>query len=171
MTEAPGHASPTSVSKNAVWRGTGQAQTLPLHGCAGYVPDMATSKMSPSAALKVSELESYAPRVGRLNSLVEQFAAEKVNPDNWSHQIKRTAGDLRLKLMTAGFESLSQICGTMVMTLSRSGNHGVKTRALREQVGNLKFQLENAIRTVVREDELARRKEEEKEKAKETKEG
>ena len=132
---------------------------------------MATSKMSPSAALKVTELESYSPRVGRLNALVEQFAAEKVNPDNWSHQIKRTAGDLRLALMTAGFESLSQICGTIVMTLSRSGNHGVKTRALREHIGNLKFQLENAIRTVVREDELARRKEEEKEKDKETKEG
>jgi hypothetical protein len=167
LNEAPGPASPTIASKNAGRRETGQAQLLPLHRGAGYVPAMATSKMSPSAALKVTELESYSPRVGRLNSLVEQFAADKVNPDNWSHQIKRTAGDLRLKLMTAGFESLSQICGTMVMTLSRSGNHGVKTRALREQVGNLKFQLENAIRTVVREDELERRKEE----AKETKEG
>ena len=143
---------------------------LPLHGRGELRSHMAISKISPSAAIKVTELESYSARVGRLNSLVEQFAAERVNPDNWSHQIKRTAGDLRLKLMTSGWESLSQICGSMVMTVSRSGNHGVKTRALREQVGSLKFQLENSIRTVLREDEHARRKEEEKDAEKETKE-
>ena len=131
---------------------------LPLLQSAGYVLGMA-GKTSPAAALKVIELESYSKRVARLHSLVEHFAAEKVNPDNWSHQIKRTAGDLRLALMTAGWESLSQICGTMVMTVSRSGNHGFKTRTLREQIGSLKFQLENSIRGVLREDDLVRQKE------------
>ncbi len=134
-----------------------QAQALPLPESAGYVPSMA-GKISPSAALKVIELESYASRVARLHSLVEQFAADKVNPDNWAAQIKRTAGDLRLALMTAGWESLSQICGTMVMAVSRSGNHGFKTRTLREQIGSLKFQVDNSIRSVLREDEMARNK-------------
>jgi hypothetical protein len=117
-------------------------------------------KISPSAALKVTELESYTNRVGRLNALIEQFAVEKTNPDNLNAQIKRVAGDLRLALMTAGLESLSQICGSIVLTCSRSGNHGTKTRSLREAVGSLKFQIDLAIRTVLREDELARQKEE-----------
>ena len=127
-------------------------------------------KRSPSAALKVSELESYSARVARLHSLVEHYAAEKVNPDNWTQQIKRTAGDLRLALMTAGWESLSQICGSMVMTVSRSGNHGLKTRTLREQIGSLKFQVENSIRTVVREDDMARQREDDTKRLRETKE-
>jgi hypothetical protein len=117
-------------------------------------------KISPGAAIKVTDLESYGPRVARLNSLVEQFAADKTNPDNWQVQIKRTAGDLRLKMMTAGDEQLSQICGSIVMVCSRSGNHGVKTRALREYIGALKFQIDLAIRTVLREDESTRGKEE-----------
>jgi hypothetical protein len=116
-------------------------------------------KISPGAAIKVTDLESYGPRVARLHSLVEQFAAEKNNPDNWQVQIKRLAGDLRLKMMTAGDESLSQICGSIVMVCSRSGNHGVKTRALREFIASLKFQIEVAIRSTLRDDEAERGKE------------
>jgi hypothetical protein len=114
-------------------------------------------KLSPAAAVRIAELESYAPRVGRLHSLIEQYAAEKGNADNWNQQIKRLAGDLKLALMTAGLESLSQICGAIVLTASRSGNQGTKARALRESMGSLKFQFELAVRTVIREDELSKR--------------
>jgi hypothetical protein len=115
-------------------------------------------KMSPSAALRVGELESYMPKVMHLNNLIENYAAAKTNPDSYLQSLKRAGDQLKMKLLSAGFAQMSQICAAMVMTASRAGNQGTKTRALREHMGNLKFQLEFEIRSTIREDELARTK-------------
>jgi hypothetical protein len=118
-------------------------------------------KMSATAALRVAELEAYMPKVMHLNNLIENYAAAKVGGDNYLASLKRAADQLKMKLLSAGFAQMSQLCGAIVMTSSRAGNQGAKSRALREHMGNLKFQLELEIRSTIREDELARSKESE----------
>jgi hypothetical protein len=115
-------------------------------------------KLSASASTRVAELEAYMPKVMHLNNLIENYAAAKVNPDSFLQSLKRSGDQLKMKLLSAGFAQMSQICGAMVMTASRAGNQGTKTRALREHFGNLKFQLELEIRSTIRDDELARSK-------------
>ena len=117
-------------------------------------------KLSPTAALQVAELESFSPKVLRLNTLVEQFAVAKVNSEQTTSSLKRAADQLKLQLMGVGLDAMSQICGTIALTAARAGNHGAKTRMLREQIGNLRFQLELAIRVIIREDEEKRAREE-----------
>ena len=120
-------------------------------------------KLSPSAALQVAELESFSPKVLRLNTLVEQYAVAKVNTEQTTSSLKRAADQLKLQLMGVGLEAMSQICGTIALTAGRAGNPGAKTRALREMIGQLRFQLELSIRVIIREDEEKRAREEKKE--------
>lgn len=120
-------------------------------------------KLSPSAALQVAELESFSPKVLRLNTLVEQYAVAKVNNEQTTSSLKRAADQLKLQLMGVGLEAMSQICGTIALTAGRAGNPGAKTRALREMIGQLRFQLELSIRVIIREDEEKRAREEKKE--------
>jgi hypothetical protein len=117
-------------------------------------------KLSPSAALKVAELESFSPKVLRLNTLVEQYAVNKSNAEQHTAALRRAADQLKLQLMGVGLDAMSQICGTIALTAARAGNPGAKTRALREFVGNLRFQLDLAIRITIREDDERRAKEE-----------
>ena len=112
-------------------------------------------KYSPGAMLKIAELESFSPQIMRLNTLVEQYATTKANPDVFLDPMKRTAGQLKLKLMGVGLDNMSQIAGSIAMAAARAGNQGTKSRLLRELVGNMRFQLDLAIRTIIREDELA----------------
>ena len=120
-------------------------------------------KLSPSAALQVAELESFSPKVFRLNTLVEQYAVAKVNSEQTTSSLKRAADQLKLRLMGVGLDVMSQICGTIVLTAGRPGHPGAKTRALRELIGNLRFQLELSIRVVIREDEEKRARAEKEE--------
>ena len=120
-------------------------------------------KLSPSAALQVAELESFSPKVMRLNTLVEQYAVARANTEQTTSSLKRAADQLKLQLMGVGLEAMSQICGTIALTAGRAGNPGAKTRALREMIGQLRFQLELSIRVVIREDEEKRAREEKKE--------
>jgi hypothetical protein len=98
-------------------------------------------------------LEGFVQGVGRLNALVEQYAAAKTGHDNIVSMIKRQANQLKAKMMGVGLDQMSQLCGAIEMAAGRPGNPGAKTRLLRELVGGLKFQLDLSIRTVVREDQ------------------
>lgn len=117
--------------------------------------------MSPSAALRVAELEAFSPKVMHLNNLIENYAAAKVGGDGFLASLKRSADQLKMKTLSSGYAQMSQLCGAIVMTASRAGNQGAKARALREHMGNLRFQLDLEIRNTIREDELARSKTEE----------
>lgn len=98
-------------------------------------------------------LEGFVANVGRLNSLVEQFAAAKVGHENINASIKRLAGQMKIKLMSVGLDQMSQLSGSIEMAAARSGgNVGAKARLLRELVGSLKFQLDLQIRGVLRDD-------------------
>jgi hypothetical protein len=110
-------------------------------------------KLSPYAQERIALLESFTHNVGRLNSLVEQYAAAKTGHENLNASIKRLAGQLKLKLSGVGLDSMSQLCGAIEMIAARGGQPGMKGRLLRENVGSLKFQIDLAIRTVLREDE------------------
>jgi hypothetical protein len=110
-------------------------------------------KLSPTAQQRVALLESFVPLVGRLNALVEQFATVKTDHANISASLKRTAQQLKMKFMGVGLDTLSQLCGAIELTAARTTHVQTKARTLRENVGSLKFQLELAIRTVIREDE------------------
>lgn len=94
-----------------------------------------------------------------MNGLVEQYASAKVGHENLNSSIRRTAGQMKIKLMGVGLDTMAQLCGAIEQTAARGGQPNQKSRTLREHVGNLKFQLELAIRSVVREDEEVKAKE------------
>jgi hypothetical protein len=77
--------------------------------------------------------------------------------------LKRAADQLKLHLQGVGLDVMSQICGTIALTAARAGHPGAKARALRELIGQLRFQLEFAIRIVIREDEEKRAREQKEE--------
>lgn len=110
-------------------------------------------KYSPAAQQKLASYEAFMNDVGRINSLTEQYAAAKTGQDNIKSSLKRAAGQAKLKFMTQGKAQLSQICGAIELQASRSGAQGPMTRALREHVGNLKFQLDLEMRIIMKEDE------------------
>jgi hypothetical protein len=116
-------------------------------------------KLTPAAQQRVVLLESFTNDIGRLNALVEQYAvANKAGHENLNSSIRRLAGQLKLKLMGGGLDAMSQLCGAIEMAAARGLQPQQKTRIMRENVGSLKFQMELAIRTTVREDDELRMK-------------
>jgi hypothetical protein len=116
-------------------------------------------KLSPVAQQRVIQLESFTNEIGRLNSLIEQYAvAPKTAHENLNSSIRRLAGQLKLKLTGGGLDALGQSCGAIEMAASRGLQPQQKTRIMRENIGSVKFQIELAIRTIVREDTEARAK-------------
>jgi hypothetical protein len=109
-------------------------------------------KLSPTGQQRLALLEGFTQPVGRLNSLVEQYAVAKVGHENLNSSIRRTSQQLKMKMMGVGLDSMAAICGTIELTCARGGQPGQKARTLREHIGSLKFQIELAMRTVVRED-------------------
>jgi hypothetical protein len=110
-------------------------------------------KLSASAQQRVALLEGFTATVGRLNSLVEQYAAAKTGHDNLNASIKRLASQMKISFMNVGLDQMSQLCGAIEQTAARGSSPGQKARTLREHVGSLKFQIDLAIRTTTREDE------------------
>jgi len=110
-------------------------------------------KLSPVAQQQLALYEGFNQQVGRINALVEQFATAKVGHENIRASLKRAAGQSKLQFMTSGLASLSQICGGIELTAGRGGPPNALARALREQVGQLKFGIELGMRTVMRDDE------------------
>src|SRR5262245_15395129 len=115
-------------------------------------------KLSSGAAVRVAQLEGFVPKVGRLHSLVETYATARANIDTYQSNLKRNAEQLKLGFMTAGLDQLSQLCGSIAIAAHRAGSQNTKTRILRELIGSLRFQLDFAIRNVIRDDELERSK-------------
>ena len=113
-------------------------------------------KLSASAQQRIALLEGYTASVGRLNSLVEQYATVKTGHDNLNASIKRLASQMKISFMGVGLDQMSQLCAAIEQTAARGSSPNQKARTLREHVGSLKFQVELAIRTAIREDEELR---------------
>lgn len=123
-------------------------------------------KYSPAAQQQLAKFEGFMHDVGRIHSLCEQYATAKSGHENIKSSLKRAAGQAKLKFMTQGMAQLSQICGAIELQASRTAAQGVMARALREHVGNLKFQIEFEMRVIIKEDlALTHAKKDAKEKA------
>jgi hypothetical protein len=114
--------------------------------------------MSPSATLAVLEIGEFLTKVARVHGLVEQYAAAKSNPGMYEMPATRALQQLKLQFMGAGYDSLSQLCGSMEMALRRGGSQTTKSRILREAVASLRFQLELAQRTIKMEDQAVQQR-------------
>jgi hypothetical protein len=112
-------------------------------------------KLSPNAQQQIALLESFTSDIGRINGLVEQYAAAKVGQDQLKASLKRAASRTKMKLMSTGLDQLSHLCGSIELAVSRPGPPAQQVRTLRELVGSLKFQLDLAARTIVREEQEA----------------
>lgn len=116
-------------------------------------------KLSPQAQIKLATLRDMAKKVDHVRGLVEQYAvARGKNADLLAIPIKRAFNRLKLDLMGAGLDSLSQLAGSMEMAARRGGSQQKKARVLREGVGTLVFQVELEQRTTVSEDQRAQEK-------------
>lgn len=117
-------------------------------------------KLSPKAQLKLSALRQMEDRVHHVHGLVEKFATTKnqAQAERMAQPMKRAFGRLKLDLMGAGLDSMSQLAGAMEIAAGRGGSLRNKARILREGVGSLRFQVEQAQRKVVSEDEAEQRK-------------
>ena len=123
-------------------------------------------RLSPTAQQQVILFESFGPHVARLHSLVEQFAAARTGQDQLKASLKRAASQIKMRFTSAGLDHLSQLCGSIELAASRSGNPNQTSRILRELVGSLKFQVDLEIKTTIRIDQEAAAK---KQHAEETK--
>ena len=110
-------------------------------------------KLSPTAQQVLQKYEGFVPVVARMHTLVEQFAVAKVGHDNYKSQLKRAAAQAKLKFMTGGLDQLSQLSAAVELAAGRSGNPAAQARVFRELIGSLKFQLDTAMRLVVKEDQ------------------
>jgi hypothetical protein len=124
-------------------------------------------KLSPKAQIKINALRTLTDKVQHVHGLVERFAATRnqKEADRMSQPMKRAFARLKLDLMGAGFDTMSQLAGAMEIAAGRGGSQSNKARILREGVGSLRFQVEQEQRKIAAEDEREQRKAEAKEAA------
>ncbi|HUG40420.1 MAG TPA: hypothetical protein VMM12_08040 [Longimicrobiales bacterium] len=113
--------------------------------------------LSPQAQQKVASLREMGYKIQHVYGLVERYAAtsDERQAEALVQPLKRAFGRLKLQLMGAGFDSMSQLAGSMEIAAGRSNRS--KARILREGIGSLKFQVEQEARKVIAEDKDAAR--------------
>lgn len=112
-------------------------------------------KLSPQAQIKMAALQKMVDKIHHVHGLVEKYAATK-NPQHaqrLSMPMKRAFGKLKLDLMGAGFDTMSQQAGAMEIAAGRGGSQRNKVRILREGVGSLRFQVEQEQRKLATDDQ------------------
>lgn len=118
--------------------------------------------------MKMATLQQMLDRVQHVYGMVERYAATRDarQAEALSMPLRRAFGKLKLDLMGAGLDNMSQLAGSMEIAAKRGGSQRQKARILREGVGSLRFQVEQEQRKVVTDDQAAQRAEEEAERAK-----
>jgi hypothetical protein len=114
--------------------------------------------VSPQANMQLAVVGEFLQRLHRVHSLVEQYAAATTNHEALAQPLRRAFQQLKLRFMGAGYDSLSQLCGSMELASTRGGSVPTKIRILREAVGSLRFQLELEQRSIVTADRAAQEK-------------
>lgn len=112
--------------------------------------------ISPAAQLKLATLQDMAERVQHVHGMVERFAATRdpQQAEALTQPMKRAFGQLKLRLMGAGLDSMSQLAGGMEIAAGRGGASQSKGRILREGVGSLRSQLEQEQRKVMTDEKV-----------------
>ena len=118
-------------------------------------------KLSPHAQMKLASLQAMSDKVQRVYGLVERFAAarEPRQAEMLALPVRRAFGRLKLELMGAGLDTLSQLAGSMEIAARRGASHQTKTRILREGIGSLRFQVEMEQRKILSDEAAARAEE------------
>ncbi len=117
--------------------------------------------MSPQAQTKLATLQTVLDKVQHVYSMVERYAGTK-NPrqaEMLAMPLKRAFGKLKLELMGAGLDTLSQLAGSMEIAAGRGNAQHQKVRILREGVGSMRFQVEQEQRKVITEEKAAEARE------------
>ena len=116
--------------------------------------------LSPQAQMKIATLQTVLDRVQHVYGQVERYAGTKdpKQAELLCMPLKRAFGKLKLELMGAGLDNLSQLAGSMEIAAGRGAAQRQKTRILREGVGSMRFQVEQEQRKVVAEDQARQRK-------------
>lgn len=116
--------------------------------------------ISPHVQMKLATLRSMAEKVAHAYAMVERFAGTRDprQAEMLAQPLKRTFGRLKLELMGAGFDTLSQLAGSMEIAAGRGSSQHQKSRILREGVGSLRFQVDHEQRRLISEDAAAREK-------------
>src|SRR5690606_33858293 len=109
-------------------------------------------KLSPRAQTRLAELAERDRRVHTVHGLVDQYAVARLNLESLELPLRRNFTQLKMHFMGAGLDALSQLAGSMEMTIRRGMAQSAKTRILREAVGNMRLQLEMEQRSVISEE-------------------
>lgn len=112
-------------------------------------------KHSPQATQKLATLQTMLDRVQAVYGQVERYAATR-DPEQaqaLTMPLRRALDKLKLDLMGAGLDSLSQLAGSMEIATRRGGSQQNRARILREGIGSMRFQIEQEQRKVVAEAE------------------
>lgn len=118
-------------------------------------------KLSPKAQQRMATLRTMADKVQHVHGLVERYAVTKsdTHADMMVLTMKRAFNRLKLELLGAGLEAMSQLAASMELAAGR-GTRRQRIRVLREGVGSLRYQVESEQRKVETDDRLAQRREE-----------
>jgi hypothetical protein len=116
--------------------------------------------MSPQAQMKLATLQAVLDKVQHVYSMVERFAGTKDprQAEMLAMPLKRAFGKLKIDLMGAGLDTLSQLAGSMEIAAGRGSSQQQKVRILREGVGSMRFQVEQEQRQVVTQEKAADQK-------------
>ena len=109
--------------------------------------------LSPRAQIKLTALRSMTDKVHHVHGLVEKYAAARTPQEaqRMTLPMKRAFGRLKMDLLGAGFDALSQQVAAMELAAGRGGSQRNKTRILREGVGGLRRQIEQEQRRIAAE--------------------
>jgi hypothetical protein len=110
--------------------------------------------LSPQAQTQLAVLDAMLIKVQSVYAQVERYAGTRnpVQAEALTMPLKRAFGRLKIEFMGAGLDALSQLAGAMEIAAGRGGSLATKSRILREGVGSMRFQVEQAQRQVVLED-------------------
>jgi hypothetical protein len=112
---------------------------------------------SPHAQQKLAVLRAMADKVQHAYGMVERYAANR-DPRQAEMLVlpmKRAFARLKLDLMGAGLDSLSQLAGAMEIAAGRGTSQVTRSRILREGVASIRFQIDQEQRIVLAEDRAA----------------
>lgn len=117
--------------------------------------------LSPKAQIKLASLREMSEKIASVYAMTERYAGtrDERQAEQLAPALKRSFGRLKLQLMGAGLDTLSQLAGAMEIAAGRGGSVNKKARILREGVGSLKFQVDMEQRKVISEDEAERARE------------
>jgi len=108
----------------------------------------------------VDYLDALLREMDHFASLVEQYAAAKSNPDQYSSLLSRELAQLRQKAMMRNVGFIADSAGQLSVAASRGGSPMMKARMLRDGVVSLRALIERTIKGTIQADEGEKREKE-----------